>query len=270
MPSSACAASIVTPGFRRATTSKARMARSAGTSGKRGDSVQISAGRENCTLSATTPTTVYGLAVQPHETADNRGIAAESAAPHGFTEQHHARRRAVVFGLERAADNRSHLEDVEEIGADALTLRRFDRAVRRGQQRPAAHAALDVGDALERAALQAPVAHVQRRDAGLGRRGRALPQHHQPFGLAKRQRPHQRRIGEREDGAVDADAERQGERRHQREPRSRDQLPHCQAHVTAHFFDPLSEPHGGVPCFATCTRQGRPGRESRDRTESVC
>ena len=60
MPSSACAASIVTPGFRRATTSKTRMARITGTSGKRGDSVQISAGRENCTLSATTPTTVYG------------------------------------------------------------------------------------------------------------------------------------------------------------------------------------------------------------------
>ena len=58
--SSACAASIVTPGFSRATTSKARAARNVGMSGNWPDSVQISAGRENCTLSATTPTTVYG------------------------------------------------------------------------------------------------------------------------------------------------------------------------------------------------------------------
>ena len=58
--SSACAAAIVTPGFSRATTSKARPARMIGTSGNWPVSVQISAGRENCTLSATTPTTVYG------------------------------------------------------------------------------------------------------------------------------------------------------------------------------------------------------------------
>ena len=160
-----------------------------------------------------------GLTVQAHETADNRGVAAESAAPHGFAEQHHARRRALVFGLERAAHNRDDLEDVEEVGAGALTLCRLDRTVRSGQQRAAAHASLHEGDALERPALQVPVAHVQRRDAGLGRRRRALPQHHQPIGLAERQRPHQRRIGQRENGAVDADAERQGEPDHHREPR---------------------------------------------------
>ena len=55
---SAWAASIVTPGFRRATTSNARAARITGMSGNCGESVQISAGRENWTASATTPTTV--------------------------------------------------------------------------------------------------------------------------------------------------------------------------------------------------------------------
>ncbi len=49
-----------------------------------------------------------------------------------------------------------------------------------------------------------------------GEVGSALPQHHQAIGLAERQRPHQRGVGQREDGAVDADAERQGERRHER------------------------------------------------------
>ena len=38
-----------------------------------------------------------------------------------------------------------------------------------------------------------------------------LPQHHEPFGLAKRQRPHERGVGQRKDGTVDADAEREAE-----------------------------------------------------------
>jgi hypothetical protein len=54
-----------------------------------------------------------------------------------------------------------------------------------------------------------------------GERGRSLPDHHQAFGLSKRKRPHQGRISQRKDGAVDADAERQGERRHEREPARR-------------------------------------------------
>ena len=41
---------------------------------------------------------------------------------------------------------------------------------------------------------------------------RQLRQHHDTLGLAKRERPHQRGIGQREDGAVDADAEAPGRR----------------------------------------------------------
>ena len=47
------------------------------------------------------------LAVQPHETTDNRGSLL-NRAPHGFAEQHDARRWALVFGFERAAHNRDH------------------------------------------------------------------------------------------------------------------------------------------------------------------
>ena len=89
--SSACAASIVTSGFRRATTSKARMARSTGASGNWGDSVQISAGRENCTCRR--PRRRPCMADRSSgRTPDDRGIGAEPAAPHGFTEQHRAAR----------------------------------------------------------------------------------------------------------------------------------------------------------------------------------
>jgi hypothetical protein len=126
-----------------------------------------------------------------------------------------------------------------------LAFRRFDRAVRRGQQRTAAHPALHRGHPLEGLALHAPVAHVERGHAGLWRARQALPQHREAFGLAKWQRPHQRGIGQREDGAVDADAECQRERGDNREHRSRDQLSYRQPNVTAHFVEAFRQSHLG-------------------------
>ena len=76
--------------------------------------------------------------------------------------------------------------------------------------------------------------------------GRPLPQHHQTFGLTERKRPHQRRVGQPEDGAVDANAERERQRGDEREPGSRGELPQRQPHVDEQVFhgDGLTERHG--------------------------
>jgi hypothetical protein len=89
--SSACAASIDTPGFRRCDDLE-------GAGGAQRRNVR-ELPRQRPDLGWPRELHIAGdhadngvrLAVQPHETADNRRIAAESTVPHGLAEQHHAR-----------------------------------------------------------------------------------------------------------------------------------------------------------------------------------
>ena len=85
------------------------------------------------------------------------------------------------------------------------------------------HHAADVrnepGHTVNRAAPIAPVGHVERRDGAVRRLIAALPGHHELFGMRQGQRPQQGRIGQREDGAVGADAECKGQHRHYGEAR---------------------------------------------------
>ena len=67
--------------------------------------------------------------------------------------------------------------------------------------------------------------------------------HHETIGLGERERPQQRRVGEREEGAVGADAERQRDRRDDREARRPSQLPDRKPDIVSKFVEPLDEAH---------------------------
>ena len=90
----------------------------------------------------------------------------------------------------------------------------------------------------------------------------SLPDHHQALGLGEWKRTEQRRVDQREDGAVGADAERQCDRRDERESRRASQLPNRELHIVTKFFEPLREAHVTISLFAR-TRRDKVGNHFR-------
>ena len=78
---------------------------------------------------------------------------------------------------------------------------------------------------------------------------RALPEHDEPLGLAERQRAEQRRVDQREDRAVGADAERERHRRDGGERRRAAQLPRREPHVVPELVDPSRQAHVRSPTY---------------------
>ena len=68
-------------------------------------------------------------------------------------------------------------------------------------------------------------------------------QHHDLVGIAKRQRPQQRGVDQREDGAVGADAQGERQRRHEGEGGRRPHLAQREHHVVPRLVDPLHHAH---------------------------
>ena len=148
-------------------------------------------------------------AVETDIGADDGGVAVEPRLPQGFAEHGHVGAAAVVVGHERPAGNRLDAEGVEEPGCDPLAGDVLGETVGAGHHHAAD--ARDVArDDVEGAVAIAPVGHVQGRHGTARGRRAALGEHHQPIRVAERQRTEQRRVDEREDRAVRADA--QGER----------------------------------------------------------
>ena len=143
--SSAWAASIVTPGFSRATTSKPRKARILGTSGNlRRERPDLGGPRElHARRRRRRRRCGAGRSAAPG------GRRSDGSAPNrrrhtAFAEHHHARRRvhrrpAGTSGRRAGTTWRTS----KKLRGDGLALRGLDRTVRRGQQRTAADAALD-------------------------------------------------------------------------------------------------------------------------------
>ena len=152
------------------------------------------------------------------------------------------RRFSFVLGHERAAGDRLDAEHVEDARRHPLARHRFGVAVAAGH-----HHAADVrrkaGDRLERPAARVPVEHVRRRREASRVRAGGLPDRDQPIRVGVRQRPQQRRVDQREDRAVGADAERERQSPRRREHRRRTQLAERELHVVTQLFEPLADSH---------------------------
>ena len=135
--------------------------------------------------------------------------------------QHAVIRGRDVAARERAAEERTHPDHAEEVGADD----RHGGVERIAARRKAPAAGVDVGgQVLERAGLAAPVMPVAGRDpiTGLAIDAVVLPHRHQPRGVGIRQRTQQHGVDGAEDGGRRADGDREGhehERRVGRPPR---------------------------------------------------
>ena len=141
-----------------------------------------------------------------------------------------SRRFSSSSARERAAGNRRDAKHVEDACRHPLARHRFGVAVAAGH-----HHAADVrrkaGDLLERPAARVPVEHVRRRCEASRVASQRLPDRDQPIGVGVGQRPQQRRVDQREDRAVGADAERQRRHRDRREHWRRAQLPERELHI---------------------------------------
>ncbi len=183
------------------------------------------------------------LAVELKGAADDRGIAAESPLPQRIAQDDDgiALRHFVLFGPEGAAEGgmdaeqrKIRLGDV--FGRDALPL------VHAGEGRAGVR---EEGHVLERAALRAPVAVV--------RHGGAPAFHLRPLDIAPqfdqagrrgiRERAEDDGIDDAENGGVGANAEGQGENRHEGECGAVTQGSHRVAQVLPQGFEPVKRPH---------------------------
>jgi hypothetical protein len=150
--------------------------------------------------------------------ADDLRIPAMPALPVVVAQhQHRVGPGQVVFGAEVAAEQRSHPEEVEEVGRDdaGLDALRFGAA----QQRERHRVVLD--EAFERLA-GGPVVEqllLGEADARRGRLRQRLAQYNEPLGLAVGERPEQHAVHDAEDRGVGADAEREREHDRDREGR---------------------------------------------------
>ena len=139
---------------------------------------------------------------------DDVRIRAEPARPESVRENDGAftAGQAIGFG-ERPADRRRHAHRLEELGRDAQSaeLRRVAVARQRhaGPEYPR--------HPIERSAGAPPIQEIGiGADVLVESLARVVgPQHHQPVGLRKRERPQQHRVHHRENRRVGADAERE-------------------------------------------------------------
>jgi hypothetical protein len=182
-------------------------------------------------------------AIQLHGMSDERLVGIKASSPETFAEDHG---RRLVGGAECAPRDRRDAEHVEKAGCHGLPLDGFNAAIRSGDQRASAHPRLNRLQAIEAPGLAPDVL-----ERGYGdwnaRQGRAaLDDGQQPIGFTERQRSQQRRIGQREDGAVGANAERQRRDGDERKSGRGSQLPNRKAHVLGQVAHPLRQVHFSV------------------------
>ncbi len=134
------------------------------------------------------------------------GVCAEAGPPQRFAHDHDVGVQRVVGRAERAADERRDAEDLEESRRHGLARNCLGYVVGAGQS---ALRGSYRGHRFEGAAALAPRQKLIGGYDIVGRTRASLPQHRESIGVAKRQRAYPRRIGQREDGAVDADSERE-------------------------------------------------------------
>ena len=156
------------------------------------------------------------LAVHPQRRADQIRPRAELAAPQPVAEDDDGRAAVSAVGVDEPAPQAWHdTEDVEErrrdVGAvDELRIARAREV--RGRWGDGRRAGED-------AALCRDVQVVRRRKRHRQASVAAVEQLHETSGLVIRQRPQQHTVDDGEDGGVGADAEREGQRRDERESR---------------------------------------------------
>ena len=171
------------------------------------------------------------LAVDPHDAANGRWIAAEPRRPDREAEYHHAARVLDVIRLtEASAERRPRTEHIEILERCLFTGQRFRRVAFRETRRPAAHGR----DAPEHIRRALPVRLV-RRSRPLRRRSAAptqiLKHHHEPRWIGIGQRADQDGVDDAVDRGVGADSER---KRHECDNRQSARLRHHserEAHV---------------------------------------
>jgi hypothetical protein len=155
--------------------------------------------------------------VHPDSAADDRRIPAVPGLPESIAENDDRfGPRLILSGAEVAAEHRAGAENAERVrrhphavgalgGVSAVADVHRLRLVRRKRG--------------ERARLRLPVAVIGKRDTHVVPRDRvARIEVHDLVGVVERQTAQEDRVDEREHGIVDADAERQGEDRHEGEP----------------------------------------------------
>ena len=190
-----------------------------------------------------------GLAVELNVAADDARIAVEARPPEPFAHDNGVGATIVVFLRERPADDRLHPEHVEKARHDPLPRDRLGRAVFAVHDH-AADTRDEASNLVERAIAFHPVEQVERRHPAP--RGSLLlfPQHDQPIGRRKRQRPQQRRVHQREDGAVGSNPEGQRDDRHGGKARRAPELSQSKLHVIPELVEPLHQPHVAIPFSA--------------------
>ena len=149
-------------------------------------------------------------AVQPDVTADETRLRVEARPPEGLAQHDDAGTLAVIVLRKRAPGDGPDAERIEDAGRDPLPRDGFRHAVGAAHHH-SAHTAHEAANDLEAAAALGEIEEVVRGDALVCGGGGALRDHHRASGLGNRQGPEQRGVDEREDRAVGADAERQGE-----------------------------------------------------------
>ncbi len=193
------------------------------------------------------------------------GSALNRLRQNDFAHHGHVGALGLVVRGKRPAGNRSDAEHVEDPRRHPLARHRLGVAVGAGHDH-AADARNEPRRLLDRAAPGLPVGHVERRPvAARGRRGR-FPDGHQTIGVAERERTKQRRVDEREDRAVGADAERERQRGHERKRRRPFQLADRELQVVAELVQPLGQAH--IP-ISLSTEGGHRSFEARDVAKAV-
>ena len=190
-----------------------------------------------------------GPAVDRQSTTQDLRIAAELSRPVAVADDgHQPRTRTIVVGQERASDRHRDPEDVVVVAADREAARRLD-PVCDGDLDAAAPevgggAGKDVGPCGN--PLEVGIVAAGRRALGAGggevelawRLQRQCPQHHG--------------FEQRKNGGVGANAERQREHDHGREPGRAAQHAYGVAQILHGLFDPRHRPH----CPCVLLRQG--------------
>ncbi len=184
--------------------------------------------------------------VDPDRLTDDRRIAAERARPEPVAD-HDDRRPALrrLLGREPASRNRVHAEHREQIVRHLERLKPGRLAAIRRVVHLAAH---EEGDLLRALAALLVVEEVRERGR-LARRARVairFPEDGEPIDVANRRAPQEHGVDHAEDGGVGADAERQRQKRHDRETGIGGQQPQRVAEI-------LPE-HDVTPWRETCLR----------------
>ena len=150
------------------------------------------------------------IAVEANAATDHGRIRIEVGSPERFAQHDHTRPLPDVVLTERSADDWLDAEDVQHAGAQPLPWHGLRRAIGVAHHH-AAHVGHKRRHGFERAAALAPVVQIRGRHGAPEQRPGALPQHDEPIGFRKRERPQQGRVHQREDGAVRADTQREGQ-----------------------------------------------------------